>query len=468
MRRTALLRSSTFRLTLAYLAVFGLSALVLLSFVYGASVTFMERQVMATIDAEVQGLREQYQTGGLAALARTIAFRAESDHNSGSVYVLFDTAGNVLAGNLDEPPAGRITDEGWLSFTRASDGKPVLAQAFLVDGRAHLLVGRTIEDKRDTQRLIRNAVFLGGAVMLVLGAAGGLVLSRWTLARLEAVNRTTTRIMGGDLGQRIAVKGGGDEFDELALNLNAMLERIEQLVAGMREVTDNVAHDLRTPLTRLRARIEVGLMGPLDPATARTVLEDTVNDAETLIATFDALLNIARAEAGEQRASWERVALREICRDVVDLYAPLAEDRHMTLVLRPGPDAAVAGNRHMLAQALANLVDNAIKYAPEGGRIEVGVGAGPPPVVEVADNGPGIPTHLRERALERFVRLAPDRTGPGNGLGLSLVKAVARLHGAALDLDDNRPGLVVRLRFQAPAGRILPSDGRPAEAIAAS
>jgi signal transduction histidine kinase len=336
-----------------------------------------------------------------------------------------------------------------------------LARRFLVGERYRLLVGRDVEDRIAVQQLLINAILTGGGLIVVIGVLGGFALSRWTLARLEGINRATRLIMSGDLSRRIALEGTGDEFDELAANLNRMLERIERLVQAMREVTDNIAHDLRTPLTRMRSRIEVALLRPLDAAEARELLEETMRDAEHLIATFNALLAIARAESGALEAGAEPVDLAGLARDVHELYEPLAEERSICLELDCAEPVVVRGQRHLLAQALANLVDNAVKYTPPGGRVVVRAGVGPPPFVEVADNGPGIPEDQRAHALERFVRLDPQRSTPGNGLGLSLVDAVARLHGARLELLDNDPGLRVRLTFRAPAVRALPPEPSP-------
>lgn len=272
------------------------------------------------------------------------------------------------------------------------------------------------------------------------------------LERIDAVNRTTAQIMAGDLGRRIEMEGTGDEFDGLAANLNAMLERIERLLKGMRQVTDNVAHDLRTPLNRIRSRLELALMNPPENAETREVLEQTLRDADGLIVTFNALLSIARIEAGTPQSEWETVELSGLAADVVELYEPLAEEKEIELLLDAPMAVETVGNRQLIAQAVANIVDNAIKYAPHGSsvvaRTRNGVGA----VVEVADHGPGIPESLREQALERFVRLDPERTTPGNGLGLSLVSAVAKLHDAHLELQDNEPGLKVTMTFHPPAG----------------
>jgi signal transduction histidine kinase len=278
------------------------------------------------------------------------------------------------------------------------------------------------------------------------------MMSRGMLGRVDEINRTTRRIMAGDLGQRIALSGSRDEFDQLAANLNAMLDQIERLLQGMRQVTDNVAHDLRTPLNRLRARIEVALMGNPDRVESRAVLEQTLVDAEAMIGTFNALLDIARAEAGSDRAAFEPVDLAKLSQDLAELYGPLAEDKDVAFERACPADARVRANQHLLAQAVANLLDNAIKYTPAGGWVRLSVENGPRgPAITVVDSGPGIPVDQRERALERFVRLDATRSTSGNGLGLSLVNAVAKLHGARLVLGDNRPGLSVRLEFDAPA-----------------
>ncbi len=418
----------------------------------------MERQTEETIEAELQGLREQYRDLGIFGLGRIIAQRAAAETEMESIYLLIDDEGWTIAGNLDAWPEAEDLVTNRVRFAIEPSGslgpRRFLGRTVELDD-ARLLVARDVEDKLRTQALLVNAIGLGSGLMLIFGVIGGFVMSRWMLSRIETINRTTEQIMEGDLGRRITVEGSGDEFDELASNLNAMLERIERLMAGMREVTDNIAHDLRTPLSRLRSRLEVALMNEIDPATARRLLEETVADAEGLIATFNALLSIARAEAGEQRASWEQVDLGLLVQDIQELYEPLAEEREIELCAIADPEVVVMGNRQMLAQALVNLADNAIKYSPEGGRVtlqatHLATAGRPAPLLRVADTGPGIPPELRTKALERFVRLDPDRSTPGNGLGLSLVNAVAQLHNATLELADNQPGLEVSLVFAAP------------------
>ena len=463
MRPIRLLDTTTFRLTLVFLGLFGISALALLGYLYVATAGFMTQQTEETIRAEIEGLKEQYYNQGLPRLRQVIAQRSDAQPNRASIYLLVDPAGRRVAGNLDRwPPEAQWGEQGWLTFEIAvkPDGvrlenRRAVAQRFWLtgpSGRYDLLVGREVEDRLQVQTRIKHALSWGLGLTLLLGLAGGLLMSRGLLRRVDVINRTTEQIMAGDLSQRIALKGTrGDEFDQLAANLNAMLEQIERLLNGMQQVTDNIAHDLRTPLNRMRSRIEVALLSEGEEETLRPVLEQTLGDAETMIGTFNALLDIARAEAGSERAAFEPVDLTAIVHDIVDLYQPLAEDKGQLIETSIAAGQQLSANRHLLSQALANLLDNAIKYTPEGGRVTITVSDGP--AITVADSGPGIPDEDRDGVLERFVRLDKTRATPGNGLGLSLVNAVAKLHGASLVLEDHEPGLSVRLDFRGTRGQ---------------
>ncbi len=275
-------------------------------------------------------------------------------------------------------------------------------------------------------------------------------MARSMMRRIETINATSRDIMSGDLSRRIPTRGSGDELDRLAGSLNAMLDRIQSLMEGVRQVSDNIAHDLRTPLARLRNRLETAALPETDPPASRAALESALAEADALLGTFNALLRIARIEARERRAAFADVDLGELIGDVGELYEPLAEQKRQTL-LTDSSAAVIVGDRDLLFQALANLLDNAIKYTPAGGNIRVGLStAGAGVELTVADDGPGIPEAFRERVLRRFFRLDPSRPSGGSGLGLSLVAAVADLHGATLRLDDMRPGLKVTLRFAAP------------------
>ena len=452
-----LLETSTFRLALIYLASFGISALALLGFLYHETAGFMAGQTEETIQAEIAGLAEQYHREGLDRLREVIEMRSGMQPHRSSVYLLVDRLGQRVAGNLDRWPEVVPGQDGWLTFAVEvkPDGERVeqrraRAQSFRLDEGFLLLVGREVEDRLQVEARIRRTLGWGLALTLLLGLAGGFLMSRGMLGRVDAINRTTRRIMAGDLSQRIALKGSRDEFDQLAANLNAMLDQIERLLGGMRQVTDNIAHDLRTPLNRLRSRIEVALLQQPGRVETRALLEATLADAQAMIGTFNALLDIARAEAGSDRGGFEEVDLTALGRDLADLYRPVAEDKQLKFEYHCMPGLAMRANRHLLAQALANLLDNAVKYTPPGGGVRLDVGRGASgPVIAVTDSGPGIPEADRARALQRFVRLDATRSTPGSGLGLSLVDAVAKLHGAELMLTDNRPGLKVSLAFPA-------------------
>jgi signal transduction histidine kinase len=303
--------------------------------------------------------------------------------------------------------------------------------------------------------MVRSAMLWGLGVMAVFGIGGGYWVSRKLLARIDALSDTTRTIMEGDLTGRLAVNGSGDELDRLSESLNLMLARIEQLMAGLREVSDNIAHDLKTPLNRLRNRVEAALREPYGEPVYREALERTIEEADGLIKTFNALLSIARIEAGAGGDNRETLDVSALLRDVAELYEPVAEERGLVLKAEAAAPIFIRADRQLLGQAIANLVDNAIKYGTTGvalggpgAKPEIEVSAkikGPIAEIMVTDRGPGVPVPDRERVLDRFVRLEASRSEPGSGLGLSLVAAVARLHGGSLRLEDNAPGLRVIL-----------------------
>ena len=316
-----------------------------------------------------------------------------------------------------------------------------LARVFVLSGGYRLLVGRDLHDAQAFRSRITQTLAWAALLTLALGIAGGLFMTRNMLARVEAVNRTSARIIHGDLTQRVPLTGSGDEFDQLAGNLNAMLDQIERLMAGMRQVTDNIAHDLRTPLARLRARLEVTLLERPDAQRYAEALSDTIVEADRLLGTFNALLSIAEAEAGSRRETMAVVDLAEIARSVAELYDPVAEEKGLVLSVKIDAELPVNGDRHLLSQAIANLLDNALKYTPSGTVTLAAQGSEGVARIEVADSGPGVPPDRREAVFDRFVRLEGSRSTPGNGLGLSLVRAVAKLHGGEVWLEDNEPGL---------------------------
>ncbi|TSD86885.1 HAMP domain-containing histidine kinase [Mycobacterium sp. KBS0706] len=448
------LRSSTFRYAIIYMLVFGASVAGVMGFVYWQTVRVIASQTDDTIQAEITGLAEQYRQSALLGLIRIIRERSQAAPGRRGLYLLADRNYNRIEGNLSSwPPIARgapNTVDFLVATDVGEDARPQVARARTVDvpGGFHLLVGRDMTERTDFTKLMTDALIGGLILTAVLGIAGGILMSRSLLARIEGINRGTEDILQGDLTRRMPVRGNRDEFDRLATSLNAMLDQIDGLMTGMRGVADNIAHDLRSPISRLRSRLEVSLMGETDADGYRRAMEDAIREADGILATFNALLEIALAEAGAVRDRFSPIDLSALAADAGDLYGPVAEDKGQALAAAIEPGVTVPGNSHLLAQAVANLLDNAIKYTPEGGRISLDVRRdGDGAVLDIRDTGPGIPEEARGRVLERFVRLDASRSAPGAGLGLSLVSAVARLHRATLALTDNAPGLHVTMRF---------------------
>lgn len=450
-----LVRTHAFRLAALYFLVFAVSVLGVLLFVYWTSADFIDRQTEATLDAEITGLAEQYSQRGLSGLVQIVAARSAGDRGDGMLYLVTDPDGRPLAGNIAAWPTGVSARAGRLSFTTEARVKdriethPAQGVSFTIPGRYRLLVGRDVSDATAFRNRVKTTLLWAGLVALGVGLLGGTAMSRNLLRRVEQVNRTSERVMAGNLSDRVPLNGTSDEFDQLAANLNRMLDQIERLMNAMREVTDDVAHDLKTPLARLRARLELALIGPADASLQTEAIRAAIDEADRLLATFNALLSIAELESGARRDHTEPLDLSEIARSAAELYEPVAEEKGFVLSLATEPGVRIRGSRHLLSQAIANLLDNALKYAGAGEiQIRVLRGEGRA-AVEVTDRGQGIPEADREAVFDRFVRLEPSRSTPGNGLGLSLVRAVVRRHRGTVELADNRPGLRVRLEFPA-------------------
>jgi signal transduction histidine kinase len=432
----------------------------------------MTAQTQATIADEVQSLARAYQRGGLPRLVRFI--EARSRQPGANLYLIADPDGRILSGNVASLEPGVLVVDGWTNrpfdyqrygeedagrgLTRAQDeatGGPLVHQAVALvlrlPNQMILLVGRDLGEPEQFRAIVRRSLTLAFGMMALGALLIWYFVGRRALKRIDSVSQASRRIMGGDLSGRLPMSGAGDEFDRLSANLNDMLARIAELNEGLKQVSDNIAHDLKTPLTRLRGRAEAALSGTRDTAEYRAVLEATIAEADQLIRTFNAILMISRLEAGYSAEQAGRVDLAATVADVVELYEPAAEEVGVTLDARTYGETIVDGNRELIGQALSNVVDNAIKYsagssekpvvvvslAEKAGRI----------VLEVADNGPGIPEEDRQRATERFVRLERSRSRPGSGLGLSLAKAIMKFHGGALELAGRDPGLAVSMTF---------------------
>lgn len=446
--------TTAFRLAAATLAAYLVCAAIIVGLLFWQTNRILTDQVLTTLRTEADLLTAEAQAGDPAALARAVAARSRS--GGPGLYFLADASGAKLAGNLSHMPPEIAARKGGGVFRYASDsGNARLGVAIPVDvGRtAQLIIGRDIEEQRRFADEMRLIFLVGFAFLALAGLLAGFAVSRLVLRRIEVINVAARSIMDGDLSRRIAVTGTGDELDGLAGNLNAMLDRIEALMSGLREVSDNIAHDLKTPLNRLRNSAEAALRNSKGEEAYREGLEHTIEKADELIKTFNGLLLIARLEAGALEENAERFDLGQLVRDVAELYEPVAEERGLRVVIEAGSGPMLKSNRQLVGQAVANLIDNAIKYSVEASKggaqagdatITAGVHTRADGIeISVADRGPGIAAADRERVLNRFVRLEKSRTEPGTGLGLSLVQAVARLHGGSVRLEDNAPGVRV-------------------------
>jgi signal transduction histidine kinase len=465
-----LIRTTAFRLTLVYLLLFALFAASLLAFFAWNTRRLITEQITTIVNAESSEINEIYLRGGLRWLDTTIRNRALRP--GANLYLITAPNGVFLGGNVGSLSAGVMATTGWseTAYRRLDENDTAEHRALVkvteLSNGFRLLIGRDLDERRRLFGIIAKGTQWSLLVVIVLGIGGGIFVSRRVLARIDAMTGTTQRIMAGDLSGRLPVGRSGDELDRLAGNLNAMLERIEALMNGLKEVSDNIAHDLKTPLTRLRNRAEEALARSGSEADYRAALERTIEESDGLIRTFNALLMIARAESGQARGNMDDFDAADVANGICELYEPLAEDDGMTLTVKAAP-APIHGNRELISQALANLVENAIKYGkPSAAAQPLGIKAAREIVIEarrdgdsvllsVTDHGPGIPEADRKHAIERFVRLEASRTLPGSGLGLSLASAVATLHGGELRLDDAHPGLVATLVLPARSGERL-------------
>ena len=458
-----LFRTTAFKISLAYLVITSIGAVIVLLSVSWNIKDVLDQSVTQTVDADTVGLSEQYVDGGITRLAEVIDQRVKQP--GAGLYLLTTHAGEPIVGNVSSLPLGVIDKEGVVetSYEVKGERRHALARIFALSGGFRLLVGHDLAEGDTLRPILWHALVTALIWLTVIGTICGLLIARRVLRRVDAIAVDARKIADGDLSGRLPLAGTGDELDRLVENLNAMLGRITELVAGMKEVSDNVAHDLKTPLTRLRSRAEQTLHLGGTSDDYRDALEKVIEDADSMIRIFDALLMIARAEAGAGRDGMADVDVAAVASDVGELYEPVAESRDVIFEGEIDPNLFVLGSRELIGQAIANLVDNALKY---------GVGSETEPVAErrvtlsaarrgnaieiaVADRGIGIVASDRSRVTDRFVRLENSRTRPGSGLGLSLVAAVCRLHNGELRVEDNAPGL--RIVISLPAVRVQPA-----------
>ena len=452
MSAAKLVRSAGFRLALIHAAVFALVIAALFGTVYWAASSYTRHQLTESVRLEGYELIGEARREGMTNVAATITARLLASGAPNLAYLLKDAGGHKLAGNLAPADVGA----GWHMLQRPTDGAlgapdeddPILAQATALPNGGMLIVGADTHPREELLEWIIAAFLWAGGAAILVALAGGLGLGLGLSQRVEAMNLTAARIIDGELGERLPVRGRGDEFDRLALQLNRMLDRIQTLMEGLRQVSSDIAHDLRTPLGRLRQHLErtrerASTTGEYEHAT-----EQAIQETDSILGTFGALLRIAQIESGSRRQGFVAVDLSDLVRRIDEAYGPVAEDQDRIFHAWVQPNLTVRGDADLLTQALANLVENALHHTPPGTPIEVSVHRSPKGVVAVvADRGSGIPEEEQARVLERFARLDRSRTTPGNGLGLSLVAAVADLHDATLRLSDNRPGLRVELEI---------------------
>jgi len=480
----AIMKTTAARLSALYLLLFALCAVLLVFYMTSLSARMLTAQTQETINDEVLGLARAYQRGGLPVLVRVVEQRSRQP--GANLYLIADANGQILTGNVQSLEPGVIDTEGWttepFSYKRFGEGEldrlrsgtsdqttspstgenavqtegekghNAIALVLRLPNQMIMLVGRDLGEPERFRAVIRRALMLALGMMGLGGLLIWFFVGRAALKRIDGVSEASRRIMGGDLSGRLPVTGAGDEFDRLSENLNAMLARIAKLNEGLKQVSDNIAHDLKTPLTRLRNRAEATLSGKHKPADYRQALEGTIAESDQLIKTFNAILMISRLEAGYSSENTSRVDLAAAVRDVVELYEPVAEEAGVSLEAEVNGAFVVNGNRELIGQALSNIVDNAIKYSTDSTskpavRVTLERTHGEIRLC-VADNGQGIPDDAdRARATERFVRLEKSRSQPGSGLGLSLAKAVMTFHYGRLDLLPGNPGLSVVMSF---------------------
>ncbi|WP_449414925.1 ATP-binding protein [Ochrobactrum teleogrylli] len=464
-RFSALMRTTAVRLSALYLLLFVVGAVALVFYMTNLSASILTAQTQQALGEEVASIGKSYARGGIPQLVRSIDYRSRQP--GAYLYLVADPTGRILAGNVESVEPGVLDTDGIVErafvYKRygeqgaESDHRAVAVVIALPNGM-RLMVGRDLGEPERFRDIIRSSLMLALGIMGAGALLIWLVVGRRALKRIDDVSKASQRIMDGDLTGRLPVNGSGDEFDRLSGNLNVMLGRILELNEGLKQVSDNIAHDLKTPLTRLRNRAEEALAGKKAGPEYREALEDIIGESDQLIRTFNAILMISRLEAGYSTENLEDLPVAPIVRDVAEMYEPVAEDANGKLTLGALDEVVLHINRELVGQTVSNLVDNAIKYASceeREANVSLAMERDANWVrIIVADNGPGIPEEKREQATERFVRLEESRTQPGSGLGLSFAKAVMKLHGGALRLESNEPGLRAVLEFPLPQGEV--------------
>ncbi len=464
-------KSYASKLTVLYIIIFSISTLIIFYFLYLFSTAYMQQQLEDAVNAEIQGLAEHYDKEGIEGLQRVILFRVERyGQADNTIYLLVNHNTTPIVGNIAEWPSNAKEKGKWIEFFLQSDlpgGDSYLAQAKIFklprpgdpERPYGLLVGKIVQPLVDIKQSIQTAITWGIVIMILLSALGGRLLGRKASKKIDRINQTTTSIMSGNMSERVPLSQEADDLDLVAANLNVMLDRIETLMEDIRRVSDNIAHDLRTPLSRLRYKLEESLNKSEPDSELAENLELSIQEADSLLATFNALLRIAKIEAGQVEAGFCEIEISELIQDIVDFYEPLAEEKQQTLDTSIENNVKAYGDRNLLFQAFANILENAIKYTSDCGKILVSLNQSDNQVtVIIADNGPGIPDSEKEGIFVRFYRLDQSRNSPGSGLGLSMTKAIVNLHKGSIEPENNKPGMrmVVQIPIEASPNTLAP------------
>jgi signal transduction histidine kinase len=454
------LRSAGVRFAVLYAAVFGLSAIVLAVSLWYSTVGLINQQTETAIRGDAQMLARHFDQGGLPALSQTIRNRLAENINGDALYFLSDPPGNRIAGNLSRWPSGLDEAHSWykLPVERFGSHTVALLRFYDLPGGYRLMVGRDLRTRARLGHILREGLLSALSAMLLLGIIGAVVIRSLFARSLADISETTRAISRGDLTRRVPRTRDGDEFDQLAETINEMLDRITRLMDGVRQVSNAIAHDLRTPVARARARLEDAALHAKTAEELRAAMERSTADLDNVMNVFQALLRIAEVEAGARRSAFTEIDLAPVLADMKEFYEADADERDITLIGRWDPQLLIIGDREMIQQAIANLLGNALKFSPAGGVVTLlAVGDETSVQIVVTDHGPGIPEIERPRAVERFYRAEAARNSPGSGLGLALVSAVAQLHYGLLRLEDNQPGLKAVLALP----RLVAAPERP-------
>jgi signal transduction histidine kinase len=448
-----ILRSAGLRFAAIYAVLLIASAAALVLFLWWSTAGLLDRQTEAAVTADAQDLADRFHTGGVPALILTIDDRLAQNVEDDAIYMLADPAMHRLAGNLDRWPPAISSSGPWyeLAVERAGARRLALVQAYALPGGLHLLIGRDVQVRAQLRSLLTHALLWALLVVLAMASIGAVIVRTLFRRRLASISTTAEAISAGDFARRVRLSGRGDEFDQLAETINDMLDRIARLMEGVRDVSNAIAHDLRTPITRARARLEDAALHASTTDELRAAIERATADLDAIVAVFQALLRIAEIEAGSRRSAFAPVDLAPLLADLAELYGAVAEEKGVAVAVHVPGRLPVFGDRELIQQAVANLLDNAVKFSSAGKGVRLTAFAVPDGVqITVADEGPGIPVDDRKRATERFFRGESARNTPGAGLGLALVQAVAQLHGGTLALQDGSPGLVAVISLPAP------------------